>query len=178
MGWAERALVAGGIVAVSVGLVACKSDDGSTPPKTVPKTTTTSGAPKVKGVQVNLMLSGDRTAAIVGTKGSCEIPAFGAPVYEFKGSDYPDLGPAGSVRISGPVEVANGGTVPATARILIGDIGLLAPLDGAGITVSSSGRLVSVDTSLAGGPGITPDNGTAPPDSTVQARLTGTIRCT
>ncbi len=124
------------------------------------------------------MLSGDRTATIVGTKGTCNIPTFGAPTYVFTGADYPDLGPTGSIRISGPVVVANGGTVPATAKILMGDIGLLAPQDGTGITVSTNKRLVTVNADVTGGPGVTEDINLAPPDSTVVAHLTGTIRCT
>jgi hypothetical protein len=176
MGWARRALLTGGIVSVAVALTSCSSGSGSTTPKTRPSTTT-STAPKAETVNVNLLLSGDRTATIVGTAGSCDIPKFGVPTYVFSGADYPSLGPTGSIRITAPIVVANGTTLPATAKILMGDVGLLAPQDGTGITVSKNNRVVTVNTDVTGGPGVTEDINLAPPDSTVVAHLAGTIRC-
>lgn len=177
MGSARRAVLAACVVGAVVALVGCTSDGGSTTTETRPPTPTATAA-KVDGVQVNLMLSGARIGAIVGTQGSCKIPAFGPPTYDVMGSDYPGLGPEGSVHVSGPIVVANGGTLPATAKILIGDIGLLAPPEGTGITVSRNKRLVTLDADVTGGPGVTEDINLAPPDSTVHAHITGTIRCT
>ena len=177
MGSARRAVLTACVVGAVVALAGCTSDGGSTTTKTRPSTPTATAA-KVDGVQVNLMLSGDRTAAVVGTEGSCKIPAFGAPTYDFMGTDYPDLGPDGSVHVSGAINFANGGTLAATAKILIGEIGLLAPQDGTGITVSRNKRVVTLDVDVTGGPGVTEDINLAPPDSTVHAHLAGTIRCT
>ena len=45
----------------------------------------------------NLTITGDRTATIQGTKGSCAIPPFGSATYAFSGADYPSLGANGSL---------------------------------------------------------------------------------
>src|SRR5690242_20128421 len=101
-------LIAGsGVVAALLLVSACSSGGSSTTATTRRPRTTTTTRPDVTGVQVNLTLTGDRTATIQGTKGTCTIPAFGAPSYEFTGKDYPTLGPKGSLTITGPV-VVNG----------------------------------------------------------------------
>jgi hypothetical protein len=176
MGSARRAVLTGCVVGVFVLAAGCSSNGGTTTPKTRPSTPT-STTPRVRDVQANLMLTGDRTAVLAGTEGKCTIPAFGAPTYELDGSDYPGLGPDGSLRVTGPIVVANG-SVPPTAKVLIGDVGLLTPQDGAGVTVSSNKRVVTLDADLSGGPGVTEDINLQPPDSTVHAHLAGTIRCT
>ena len=124
------------------------------------------------------MLSGDRAAALVGTEGSCVIPAFGAPTYDFAGTDYPNLGPSGSLKIVGPVIVNGVVGVPASTQVTIGDVGLLSPLNGAGITLSKNKRVVTLDAELTGGPGGADDINLNSPDNSLHAHIAGTIRCT
>jgi hypothetical protein len=177
MGSARRAVLAGCLIGTLVVIAGCSSGGSSTTPKTRPRTTTPTAA-KVKGVQVNLMLTGSRTAVVTGSKGTCKIPPFGAPTYDFEGSDYPSLGPDGSLSVIGPIVVANGGTVPPTVKIIMGDVGLLTPQNGAGITVSQNKRNVTLDADVSGGPGVTEDNSLLPPDASLHAHISGTIRCT
>lgn len=177
MGSARRAALTGCLIGALVAFAGCSSGSSATTPKTRP-TTPTPTAATVKGVQVNLLLSGDRTAVVTGTKGTCKIPPFGAPTYNFDGSDYPSLGPGGSLSVIGPIVVANGGTVPATVKIIMGDVGLLTPQIGAGITVSSNKRVVTLDADVSGGPGVTSDINLNSPDNSLHAHIAGTIRCT
>ena len=178
MGSARRAVLTGCLIGALVVIAGCSSgSSSSTTPKTRPPTPSPTAA-KVKGVLVNLMLTGDRTAVVTGTNGTCKIPPFGAPTYDFDGSDYPTLGPGGSLSIIGPIVVANGATVPATVKIIMGDVGLLSPQNGAGITVSQNKRNVTLDADVSGGPGVTEDNSLLPPDQSLHAHISGTIRCT
>lgn len=157
---------------------ACSSGGGSSTPSTRRSGTTTTTRPEVTGVQVNLTLTGDRTATIQGTKGSCTIPAFGAPSYEFTGKDYPTLGSKGSLTISGPVEVNGTVAVPASAKVLLADVGLTSPTDGSGISLTNNNMTVTVDTQVGGGTGQSEDINLDNPSNTVTAQLTGSIRCT
>ena len=177
MGSARGAVLTGCLIGALVVFAGCSSGGSSTPPKTRPRTTTPTAA-KVKGVQVNLMLTGSRTAVVTGTEGTCQIPAFGAPTYDFEGTDYPSLGADGSVSVIGPIIVANGGAVPPAVKIIMGDVGLLSPQNGAGITVSQNKRNVMLDADVSGGPGVTEDNSLLPPNTSLHAHITGTIRCT
>jgi hypothetical protein len=67
--------------------------------------------------------------------------------------------------------------VPPTVKIIMGDVGLLSPQNGAGITVSQNKRSVTLDADVSGGPGVTEDNSLAEPDTSLHAHLSGTIRC-
>ena len=176
MGSAKRAVLRGCLIGAVVVVAGCSSGGSSTTAKTRPRTTTPTEA-QVKSVQVNLALTGDRAAVVAGTAGTCQIPPYGAPTYDFEGSDYPSLGPDGSLSVIGPVVVANGGTVPATVKIIMGDVGLLTPQTGAGITVSQNKRSVTLDADVSGGPGVTEDINLAPPDASLHAHISGTIRC-
>ena len=177
MGSARRAVLTGCLIGALVVIAGCSSGGSSTTPKTRPPTPTPTAA-TVKGVQVNLLLSGDRTAVVTGTKGTCKIPPFGAPTYDFAGSDYPSLGPGGSLSVIGPLVVANSGSVPPAVKIIMGDVGLLTPQIGAGITVSPNKRNVTLDADVSGGPGVTSDNSILDPNASLHAHISGTIRCT
>lgn len=157
-------------------LAGCNSDDGSGTPNTRP-TTTTISQPKVRGLVAKLMITGDRNAVIQGNEGTCTIPRFGAPKYELSGDDYPTLGPDGFMEVEGPISVG-GDTVPASAKVVITDVGFITPRDGSGITFRRDNLLVTLDAPLAGGLYGGEDTGTDPPTNDLQARVTGTIRCT
>ncbi len=174
---ARRAVSASCLIGASLVLVAaCSSGGGGTTAKTRPPTPVSTAA-RVKGVQVNLMMTGDRTAVIVGTAGTCTIPAFGAPTYMFQGTDYPTLTPGGSLNVSGPIVAENGGRVAPSLKVLMGDVGLLTPQDGTGITVSANKRLVTLDADLSGGVGVSADNSILDPANSLHAHISGTIRC-
>jgi hypothetical protein len=173
----KLAAAIGSVLAVGVVLAGCDSGSGSATPDTR-RTTTTTTRPKVTGVEVDLLVSGDRIAAVKGTKGTCNIPRFGAPNYDFAGADYPDLGPSGSLMVVGPVIVGETVGVPASAGVTIGDVGLVTPSSGAGITLSKNMRVVTIDAELTGGPGGAEDINLNSPDNSLHGRLTGTIRCT
>lgn len=158
-------------------LAACSSDSGSATPSTLATTTSTT-QPKPLGIDADLTVTGDRTAVIKGEKGDCMIPRFAAPTYDLTGANYPDLGPGGSVSVVGPITVANGGTVPASVRIIIGDVGFLTPPEGTGISLSNNKKVVTINADLTGGPGVTEDINILPPDSSLMVHVTGTIRCT
>jgi hypothetical protein len=119
MGSAKRAVLKGCFIGAVVVVAGCSSGGSSTTANTRPRTTTPTAA-KVKSVQVNLMLSGDRAAALVGTEGSCVIPPFGAPTYEFKGSDYPTR----TVRASGRRAHRQRRGRYRRPQVTIGDVGL------------------------------------------------------
>jgi hypothetical protein len=167
----------GPMLAVGAVMAGCSGGDGSATPETRPATTTTT-EPKVTRVEVDLLVSGDRVAAVKGTKGTCNIPRFGAPSYEFTGVSYPDLGTDGSLKVFGPVVVGETVGLPATAQVTIGDVGLVSPSSGTGITVSENMRVVTIDAALRGGPGGAEDINLASPDNSLSGRITGTIRCT
>jgi hypothetical protein len=176
MGSVKRAVLTGCLIGALVVVAGCSSGGSSTTAKTRPRTTTPTAA-KVKSVQVNLALTGSRAAVVAGTAGTCKIPPYGAPTYDFEGSDYPSLGPDGSLSVIGPLVVANGGSVPPTVKIIMGDVGLLSPQNGAGITVSQNKRSVTLDADVSGGPGVTEDNSLLPPNTSLHAHISGTIRC-
>lgn len=172
-----------GVVAASVIVAGCGSDNGSAAPNTRATTTTTPG-PRITDVEVNLSLTGDRTATVQGTKGKCTIPRFGAPTYDFAGKDYPSLGPEGSISIAGPVTVANGsGSVPANVKVTLttadpaNDVGFLSDVNGTGISLSRNDLVVMLDAPLTGGLGGAEDINLLDPENSLSARLTGSIRC-
>jgi hypothetical protein len=174
-------LVAGGGVLAALLLVgACSSGGGSSTTASTRRagTTTTTNA-DISGVQVNLTLTGDRTATIQGAKGTCTIPGDGAaPTYEFDGKDYPALGTHGSVVITGPLVVNGTAAIPPSAKVILDDVGLVSPTDGAGITLANSNRTVMVNVPVSGGVGQSADNNFDDPSNSVKAMLAGSIRCT
>ncbi len=175
-GWG-RAGVVGSVVVVGVFLAGCSSDGGSSTPDTT-RPTPTSTIPEVTGVSVDLLVSGDRVAAVKGSRGTCTIPPFGAPSYDFDGSDYPDLGPEGELSVVGPVIVNGVVGVPASVQATIGEVGLVSSRTGAGIRLSQNMRVVTIDAELSGGLGGAEDINPNPPDNSLHGRITGTIRCT
>jgi hypothetical protein len=171
------AIAGAGIVAAMMVIGACSSGGGGTSDTRKPGTTTTT-APAITGVQVNLTITGDRTATIQGTKGSCSIPPFGSATYAFGGADYPSLGANGSLSVAGPLEVNGSTGVPASVKVVIGDVGLLSPANGSGITISNNERVVMINTPISGGTGQSEDINLTGPEASVHAQLVGTIRCT
>jgi hypothetical protein len=169
-------LTAGLILVSTVVVAACDSGGSSTTPQTR-RNTPTSTVQKVEGVSVNLMLTGDRTATIVGTRGSCTIPRFAPPTYVFNGSDYPTLGPSGSLRVVGPVVVNGTVGVPSAVKVNIDEVGFLSA-NGSGITLSPNHQMVKIDTDLTGGLGGAEDINLNSPDNSLHGHITGTIRCT
>jgi hypothetical protein len=145
-------------------------------------TTTTTAAAKTMDATVTLTITGDRTATVQGTQGTCTIPEFGAPTYEFSGADYPTLGTRGSISIAGPVTVANG-TVPASAKVTLtgadpaNDVGFLSDPQGTGISLSGNQLVVMLDAPLTGGLGGAEDINLDPAANNLSARMTGSIRC-
>jgi hypothetical protein len=168
----------GAAVGVMLLVTACSSGGNSTSASTRRSGTRTPSEPRVTGVQVNLTVTGDRTAVIQGSKGTCSIPPFGAPTYTFNGKDYPTLGKNGSVSIAGPLIINGGAGVPASAKVIVDDVGLLSPANGSGISLSKNELVVMVNAPISGGTGDSADNNLDAPSATVHAQLTGSIRCT
>jgi hypothetical protein len=116
-----------------------------------------SGAP---GVTADLTISGDRTASLKGTKGTCSgrVPL----TVTLSGADYADLGPSGAFSATGP------GASAATARfkVLVANVGFLSGMD-AGITASADGKTLTFNSDAAGGRSGTPEH----------IHIAGTVTC-
>jgi hypothetical protein len=166
-----------GCVALLALATACSSGDGSASSDTR-ATTTTTAAPRVSRVAVDLTLTGDRTATVKGTKGTCAVSEeFGGSTYEFAGKDYPSLGPEGSISIRGPIKLQNTG-LPPSAKVVVTDAGFVTPDNTPGISISDNQLTVLVNVPLQGGiGGISEDNNIDPLENDLRAQLTGSIRC-
>lgn len=169
--WAVTSAVMG----TAILATACSSNGGSSTPNTRENPNPASKT-RVMDADVDLTLTGDRSAVVQGSKGTCTIPPFAAPTYDVTGAEYPSLGAGGSISIAGAVTVANG-SVPANVKVTIDDVGFLSE-NGTGISLSRNNLVVTLDAPLTGGLGGAEDINLLDPENTLSARLTGTIRCT
>ncbi len=173
----KGAALATGAVMFGIVMAGCSSgsssksaDSGSGP--TV-GTAAKAASPASGAISVDLVVTGDRTATVKGTKGTCEIPT-GSTLgsrYDLSAADYPALGADGFLSVTGP-EPIGGRAAPANLKALIGGAGFL-DTDGSGLTVAANRKRVTVDADLGGGTAMTPDN----PGTPVRVHISGTITC-
>jgi ABC-type Fe3+-hydroxamate transport system substrate-binding protein len=177
---AGRLLAIALAVATSCGLFGACSSGGGAEPNAVStsSTTETTRPPAEERVQAALVVTGDRTLTIAGTKGTCTIPEDGAASYVMLATDYPALGPAGDLKAFGPTSVPGSGTVPGDVTAVVGGTGFVSPMTGAGVTVSPDQRLITLNADLSGGAGSSPVGNVNGASSPFHIHIAGTLRCT
>jgi hypothetical protein len=160
-----------------MALAACDSGGDSSSTTTSAPATTTTTRPKLQDATASLTVTGDRNAVLQGTDATCNLPRFGAAKYDLRGADFPALGPQGFVEVEGPLTVG-ANTVPGSVKVVINDVGFISPPDGSGLTFSRDDELVTLDAALSGGPHGGSGSDPEPLTNDLNARITGTIRCT
>ena len=171
------AVLAAGVVMLGIAMTGCSSGSSSggsgSGSGSTAGTATKAASPATGAMSVNLVVSGDRTATIRGTKGSCEIPTdkrLGG-AYDLSAADYPALGADGFLSVSGPQPIG-GSLTPNLLKASIDGAGFL-DTDGSGLTVSKDRKQVTIEADLDGGTAMTPDT----PGTPVHVHISGTITC-
>ena len=171
-----------GVVALtfSVGLTACSSGSSKTATTTTTVTTPpATAAPRTTGMTVNLTITGSQPATIQGTKGICSFPSTGQPnTYLVSAADYPQLGNLGSVRVFGSTALPNQPPIGPAVKLYINSLGFISAIANGGISVSTDGHQVDLDTALYGAPSGSFADQLLDPTWTLRGHITGTIRCT
>ncbi len=162
------------LVSAATVLSACGGGSSRSSPHTTP---TTSATPAVQGLSVDLTITGAANLAIHGTRGSCSIPTNGAPAtYTVSATDYPQLGPSGSIRIFGATTVPGRGDVAPNIVAYINGNGFVSPINGAGVNPSANQHSVQIDAALSSSSGSSPEI-LQNPQTQLNAHITGTVRC-
>ncbi len=162
-GWLRFGVV---VLGVTVATAACggsgstgKASSSSTSQSSSSNSTGASGSGP-QSVKVDVVITGDSTATIKGTKGQCSVLPNGA-AYSFTGADYPDLGTDGALSVRGPTKIGASQTQPPSIKMIVQGRGYLSGADVGGIQVSPDGKKVTLDLTLSG-----------------RTHITGTITCT
>jgi hypothetical protein len=133
-------------------------------------------------MEVHLLLYGNApflTMEIKGTKGTCRFPGTGLPQsYTVTAADYSWLGPGGSLTIYGRTEIpGRPGYLPPNIKGYVNGMGLVSPINGAGVQISPDLQSVRVRATMTGGAGISYDTNVDDPTDPLQIKIGGTIRC-
>ncbi|MGZ4691348.1 MAG: hypothetical protein ACXVJW_12520 [Acidimicrobiia bacterium] len=171
---------------MSLGLVlvctlapaACSSGGKSSSTKAKASTPPTTAAPAKHGMTVDLVVTGDRPITIQGTKGTCYLRNNGQPSsFVVLASDYPALGPGGSIIAWGPTRLPRQVTVPPNVRVYINGGGMVSPNTGAGVKVGPDDTIVTLSADLGGGLGGSRVDSLSDPTNTLHGHIIGTMRC-